>query len=292
MIELRSGGVSARVTTRGGAILRLDCGAVPLLRPAGDGAEPGGSACFPLVPFGNRVRGNRFSFRGRDYHLRPNRPTDPHYLHGEGWLSDWGIRDRDATSVALDHSHDGSALPYVYDAVQRLSLRPDGADLELSVTNRGAHAMPFGLGWHPYFPMTPATTLQTEASRLWTEDPGWLPGHPVEVPAEMDFSTPRRLPAHWVNNGYDGWSGKARITWPERGLALQITADPVFRVMFLFVSDTSFDAGYQRDHFALEPMSHMADGHNQPDLGGLAVLEPGESLSGRMGLTVEALPAP
>lgn len=287
IIALRNGPVSARVATLGGSLLRLDHGDVPLLRPAGDDALPIDSACYPLVPFGNRVRGNRFVFDGRDYRLTPNTDWDPHYLHGEGWRSDWTIAAQDAASVTLTHDHDGSALPYRYAARQRIALRPDGAELTLSVTNQGQRAMPFGLGWHPYFPMTPATTLQTRTGRMWTEEPGWLPGHPVPLPDEMDFSKPRSLPDHWVNNAFENWSGSARITWPERGRALRIKADPVFRVMFLFVSDPAFDPGYQRDFFALEPMSHLADGHSQPGLGGLTVLAPGETLAGQMHLTTE-----
>lgn len=287
VVPLSAGNVSARISTFGGAILRLDHGTVPLLRPAPDAAAPIDSACYPLVPFGNRVRGNQFAFGGQDYTLQPNTDWDSHYLHGEGWRSDWAVTAQTESTVTLRHSHAGEALPYHYDAEQQISLRPDGADLRLAVTNRGDRPMPFGLGWHPYFPTTPATTLQTETGAMWTEEPGWLPGHPVPPPAEMDFRQPKGLPHHWVNNGFEDWSGHARIHWPERGAALQISADPLFRAMFLFVSDTTFDPGYKRDFFALEPMSHLANGHNLPGLGGLTVLAPGATLAGALHLTVE-----
>ena len=60
-------------------------------------------------------------------------------------------------------------------------------------------------------------------------------------------------------------------------------------MLFLFVSDTAFDPAYARDFFALEPMSHLPDGHNQPDLGGLVRLAPGETLSGGIRLAPETL---
>lgn len=287
LITLQSGQVAARIATQGGCLLRLDQGDLPLLRPAPDDALPIDSACYPLVPFGNRVRNNRFHFGGQDFELTPNTEWDTHYLHGEGWRSEWDVLSQSDSVVQLQHRHDGSALPYVYDARQRIELGVNVAELYLSVTNLGDRAMPFGLGWHPYFPMTPQTTLQTRTGRIWTEEAGWLPGKPVALPTEMDFSTPRGLPRHWVNNGFEDWSGDARIYWPERKMALHVTADPLFRSMFLFVSDTSFDPDYKRDFFALEPMSHLADGHNQPDLGGLVVLAPGETLSGGMRLQVE-----
>lgn len=287
VISLKSGPVSSRINTRGGCLLRLDYDDIPLLRPAAQDAAPIDSGCYPLVPFGNRVRGNRFRFEGRDYDLSANTDWDPHYLHGEGWRSEWAVTDQRQDSAEISHRHEGTALPYTYEASQKITLSPDGADLHLSVTNCGDRAMPFGIGWHPYFPMTPQTTLQTETGRIWTEEPGWLPGTPVAPPQDLDFATPRGLPHRWVNNCFERWSGRARIDWPEHGLALRITADPLFGTMFLFVSDVSFDPGYRRDFFALEPMSHLADGHNQPDLGGLVALAPGETLVGGLSLRVE-----
>lgn len=195
------------------------------------------------------------------------------------------MAEQAADRVVLTHSHDGSALPYVYDARQELTVTPDGLDMAMSVTNRG-QAMPFGIGWHPFFPMTPATTLQIETGDMLAEEDGWLAGEPGPVPADLDFSVPRGLPRRWVNNGFDHWSGRAVITWPERQTTLRIKADPVFGSMFLFVSDQSFDPDYQRDYFALEPMSHLAGGHGRSDLGGLRVLEAGQSLGGSVRLRV------
>ena len=291
VIDICNGAMSARIATFGGCILNLAFAGESLLRPSpADDTPPIDSACYPLVPFGNRIRGNRFSFEGRDYRFGPNTIWDAHYLHGEGWRSDWEVTANSLDCLALAHSHDGSTIPYTYNATQSFRLLADGIELTLSVTNCGIFRLPFGIGWHPYFPMTPGTTLQTSTGRIWSEEAGWLPGAPGPVPLDLDFSRPAPLPQRWVNNGFEEWSGKARIVWPERRLALRIDADALFRSMFLFVSDTSFDPAYRRDFFALEPMSHLADGHNQPDLGGLVPLEPGATLAGSLRLTAEPLP--
>jgi len=289
VIALNQGAAAARISTFGGSILNLSVGGIPLLRPAADDAEAIDSACYPLVPFGNRIRGNVFGFEGETYRLAPNIDWDRHYLHGEGWLDDWTVEDSTGNRLSLTHVHDGSRIPYTYVARQDFVVTDSGMTLGLSVTNTGQRAMPFGLGWHPYFPMTPLTTLETGTGRMWTEEEGWLPGRPVALPEELDFSSPRGLPMHWVNNAFENWSGAALVRWPERDAVLRITADPMFRTMFLFVSDTGFDPDYGRDFFALEPMSHLPDGHNLADLGGLAVLQPGETLEGSMRLTLESL---
>ena len=296
VIDLSSGDLLARISTHGGIVLGFwwmrDGLRLPLLREApGDDADALASGCYPLVPFGNRVKDNRFRFNGKDYLLRPNTDWDRHYLHGEGWQADWSIRQQDAAMVELVFHHEADdATPYSYSAIQRFSLRDGALEFTLSVTNRGEEALPFGLGWHPYFPMTPETTLLAPARKYWTEVEDWLPGEATDIPTDADFSDPRGLPHRWVNNGFEDWCGEAQIVWPERAAQLSLTADPLFRHAFVFVSDTRFDPAFRRDYFCFEPMTHLANGHNLTGLGDLAVLQVGETLSGSLRMTPSATP--
>lgn len=293
VMELKSGSLSLRVSTAGGLILgfwkeSLE-GRVPLLRAAPDDADALSSACYPLVPFGNRVKNNRFGFEGRDYTFSPNTTWDPHYLHGDGWQSQWSVDERRNDRVVISFAHSGRHTPYVYRAAQTFALTGDELQLTLSVENVGEKPLPFGLGWHPYFPLTPQTTLFAPARKFWTEVEGWLPGERTDIPDDLDFSTPSPLPHRWVNNGFEDWSGEAIIAWPDRGMRLHLAADPLFRHAFVFVSDTVFDPQFRRDYFCFEPMSHLANGHNLPDLGGLRILQPGQQLSGSVRLRPQDL---
>jgi aldose 1-epimerase len=278
ILDLTCGSLSLRASTSGGLVLGFwkDTaeGPVPLLRPApDDDADALASSCYPLVPFGNRVKDNRFSFDGNEYRFQQNTAWDPHYLHGEGWLLHWSVTQALAHTVTLAFSHRGDGTPYAYHATQTFSLSEHELEMTLSVENHGECALPFGLGWHPYFPMTPQTTLLAPAKTFWTEVEGWLPGEATPIPADLDFSRPAPLPHRWVNNGFEDWCGKAVITWPERAMELNLDADPVFRHAFLFVSD----------------MTHLANGHNLPGLGGLHSLKPGQQLSGRIRLRPQDL---
>jgi len=286
-LRLQDGALSAVVSTRFGATLSFEVeregGATPLLRPSAPTPPQTATAtaCFPLLPFGNRVRGNRFSYDGRDYALAANTDWDKHYLHGEGWLADWRVEQATANRVALAFKHEEDrGTPYVYEGRQTIRLGDGRLVLELSVTNRGAAALPFGLGWHPFVPMTPKMTLTAAANSYWGEDKNWLPTEMIALPAELDFNTPKPPPRRWVNNGFEGWNGRARIVWPERRASLSITASDIFQRYFVFVSDTNFDPDYRQDFFCFEPMSHSADAHHSPDGGGLRRLEPGETLTG------------
>jgi aldose 1-epimerase len=291
-VHLRDGGLSAVVSSTFGAIWSFeaerDGRTTPLLRPTSPGAAnvATASGCFPLLPFGNRVRGNGFRYDGLNYVLEANTEWDRHYLHGEGWLADWRVEDASSRHVALAFDRGPAAgTPYVYGARQTVTLGEGRMTLGLSVTNRGASALPFGLGWHPFFPMTPATTLHAAASLYWGEDAQWLPTDLRTLPEELDFNAPRRPPRRWVNNGFEGWDGCAEIVWPERQASLAIAASGIFRRYFIFVSDTTFDPSYRQDFFCFEPMSHSAGAHHLADGGGLRRLEPGETLSGEVKLT-------
>ena len=92
IIAIADGALAARVSLTGGAIVDAAFGGIPFLRPyAGDPSldfRVGAAASFPLVPFGNRVAGNAFTFGSRQYRLAPNTDWDPLHLHGDGWLAD------------------------------------------------------------------------------------------------------------------------------------------------------------------------------------------------------------
>ena len=297
VLQIAGDGLTARISTKGGIVLGLfwerDGESIPLLRAAPDDeADALASGCYPLVPFGNRVKGNHFSFDGRDYSFLPNTGWDPHYLHGEGWQGEWSILSQSEKRLELGFSFAGHGTPYIYDARQLFAIADGQIAFKLSVRNKGDQPLPFGLGWHPYFPMTPATTLKAPARRFWTEVEGWLPGEATDIPADLDFQTPRGLPHRWINNGFEDWSGTAEVSWPERNTRLHLKADPLFRHAFVFVSDTGFDPSYKRDYFCFEPMSHLANGHNLAGLGDLTVLATDQTLAGSITLRPEPLDAP
>lgn len=284
------------VSPSGGTILRLVAkrpgGDFPLLRPAAlsEDTPAGQAGCFPLVPFGNRLKGNAFCFEGRRYSLPPN-TGDAHYLHGDGWLAEWECLSHggEALTLAFEHHSDS----YCYRAEQHFALDGNRLDVMLRVTNLAAYALPFGLGWHPFFPLTESTLLQASASGHWAEDAQFVAGkHHPALPVGLDFCTPQSLPGHWVNNGFSGWDGKADIVWPHAGQRLQLTTDPACPVFFLFLSDSRFDPSYQHDFFCIEPMTHAANDHHLPGGGSLTVLSSGDHLTQQMSLHSAAINMP
>jgi aldose 1-epimerase len=249
---------------------RAEGGAIDWLRPAprGAGLTPNESACFPLVPYSNRIRQGRFRFAGQDYQLRPNFTPAPHTIHGHGWKLPWRATAQDTASLALVYEHDGSDWPAPYCAEQHFTLAAGALTVELAVTNTGDTAMPAGLGLHPYFPRTPACRLTATVEAMWATDAEVMPTELVGA----DLSGGLSPDAPPLDNGFTGFAGRAVIDWPERRASLTLEADPALSFLVVYTP-----AG--KDFFCAEPVSHCTDAVNlaaeRADTG-LKVLQPGE----------------
>lgn len=279
-----------QIAEQGGAIEGLwwrNLGkSVPVLRPGRKSGIAVESSCFPLVPFGNRVSGNRFTSALGEHRLQPNVEWDSHYLHGDGWLNAWRCLEQSPTQLTLEYVHPQGV--YRYTAQQVFTLNENGIEVELIVTNDG-DSLPFGLGWHPYFPLSPETRVQAHTNGYWLEKEHWLTGeHQDRLPSELDFNHPAPLPGHWVNNGFSGWDGAAAIQQPDLGYQLSMTTEPPAPCYFVFVSDPAFDKGYAFDFFCFEPMSHAPDDHHRPGFGQLNTLLCGESMRQKMTLKIHS----
>src|SRR3546814_12532863 len=94
-IDLLAGSLRLRLApSAGGSITRFDVmhGGIeqPLLRGAAGLPDHAlESACFPLVPFSNRIRGGPFTLRDRRLSLRPTMTGAPSPLHAQGVPGPW-----------------------------------------------------------------------------------------------------------------------------------------------------------------------------------------------------------
>lgn len=292
-IAIAAGPLRAEIVpSLGGGLARFDRidgeAPTPIFRPWPEEGtdDPNQLACYVLVPWSNRISGGGFAFGDQFHRLEPNFGAEPSPLHGNGWMSPWRLTAADAASASLKLSAPGPG-PFRYDASLGYALEAKTLTMALAVTNRAPTALPYGLGFHPWLPRTAATRLQTPASAVWMEDSRHLPAGPapVALPEAWDFSRLRALPARWINNGFAGWNGRARIAWPDRHLVLDVTACEAFSTFILF------SPGSDADFFCFEPVSHPVNAHNLPGgprENGLAVLLPGESVSVECRFSVDA----
>jgi aldose 1-epimerase len=195
-----------------------------LLRGAtADAAGVLDTACFPLVPYANRIRGGRFLCDGREIVLQPNMAGDPSPLHGQGWLTAWTVASADERRVELSYRHDAGEWPWDYEARQVIALDGQGLSLTLTCRNLSVARMPCGLAFHPYYECDAETVLDTTVGSVWTVDDRVLPVDNVPAEGRYDLRQ-RRICGQGLDNGYDGWGGEARFAWPGRPAALRLTS--------------------------------------------------------------------
>jgi len=286
-IELAAGNCSLLLCPAiGGSIARFRIGARDIFRPAaqpiGAAADARAMACYPLVPYSNRMAGGGFAFGGRRIDLRRNVDWDPYPLHGVGWQRPWRVERAGDAGATLAYTHAPDAdWPFAFHAEQHFALTHAGLAVTLSVANTGAALQPAGIGLHPFWPLTADTTLTASLRGVWMADARRLPIVETPLPPRWDFAAPRRLADAHVDHCFTGWAGTARLAWPD--LVVDLHADAAFGHL---VIASPLAAG----ECAVEPVSHANDGFNRAAVGntdtGVRVLAPGQRLGGTVRFAV------
>jgi aldose 1-epimerase len=232
-----------------------------------------GMACFPLLPFSNRIRDGRFVFQGKTVQLPLNFGDHPHAIHGHGWENPWQIQDQTDTSLSLGYNHPADEWPWTYSGQQIFTLDESSLTIEISLTNAGDSDMPAGLGLHPYFPRSAGVTIQANVEAMWQVDHEIMPVTRVKPQSPADPNVGLDVNEVALDNGYTGWQQSTQITWPDRDQSLHMTATGPLDHLVIFTP-----AG--EDFFCVEPVSHSTDAVNTADDdSGLIVLPPGGTVS-------------
>lgn len=266
IINLENAHLRMRVSPQGGTILSLDslsCG-LPVLR-SGEGRSPGDCGLFPMLPVANRVAGNAFRLQGREVQL-PSSLADSHFfLHGDGWLTRWDILER-AEDYCLLQMRQRHPCGFDYCAELRYALRGSTLEITLNLTHLGDDPMLYGGGIHPFFALTPQSQIDFSASGYWPEGEQHLPCDWTDIlPPEADFHFPQFGKDEWLNVGYSGWSGVARLRHPT--MTVTLSAPTPWLMLFRMAGEP---------FVCLEPQSHPVNAHHMPGQPGLVMLAKGE----------------
>jgi aldose 1-epimerase len=292
-VELRVGSTRALIAPSvGGALAAFECAGVPILRPTPDRAFADGTvrefACYPLVPYSNRIAHAVLHWNGASHALPRYIREQSHAIHGNAWQRPWSVVERSDRHATLELVHSptvahGDEWPFAYRAEQRFDLSTDQLDLRLEIRNDDAQTVPVGLGWHPFFERTADTELEFCAGGVWLTDETLLPIGHAPVPAEWDFCASRTIGGAAIDNCFSGWRPPARVRWPSRRRSVEIAAREACDHLVVYVPP-------ERDFLAIEPVTHMTDAFNREARGiggtGTRTLAPGEAFSCTMRFSV------
>lgn len=255
----------------------------PILRKCNSGSQNVlEAASFPLIPYVNRIRGGRFTFRGREVTLTPNMAGDPSPLHGQGWLTPWQVEASTARTAILTFEHPAGEWPWDYAARQEIALDEGGFSASLLCRNASTEPMPCGLGFHPYFPCGPETRIDTHVLHVWTIDEHVLPLKKVPTEGRYDLND-RLVCGQDLDNGFDGWGGEARMTDPGWPYEVRLSSAAKFFQLY---------SPSQGAIFVAEPVTHANAALNAPEdewpALGMRVLGPGDEM--RLDMRLDVIP--
>ena len=257
LLSLRAGRLAVDLAPEaGGSIARFTAdGATDLLRPATPQALASGrgndAAGYPLVPFSGRIADGRLAFDAEEITLQPNWPGQRHPMHGDGWARPWTIVRSDGRSAEIEYLHDAKeGWPFRYRARQAYRLDDDALTVGMSLENLEGRTVPAGLRLHPFFVRDGETQLLCSTRSMWRTDAEVLPVERIDVPAQASFTMRRRIDEVVLDNAFEGWDGKASVSWPQSGLRLEMSASEPFRDVVIFIPPG-------RPYFCVEPVSHV-----------------------------------
>jgi len=291
-ITLRAHGFTAEIWTQGANVVRLDHQGQHLLycpENPQPGTEPRRFGCWPMVPMCNRAFDAKLDTGIGIFDLPANDPAGTN-IHGDGWQAEWTVEHLTDNRVVLRHVAFKFG-PYAYVARMALTLEAGGVNFDLALTNLSHATLPFGMGFHPWFPCNTETRISFSAAGEVYMREGFRPESHGPVRADNDFTLPHapRQPQNGVDHeiaaNYTGWDGKMRLDWPNRGKSLNLLASPNLRHPVLW-------SPVGADFVCFEPQSHAVGAQTEGLIRAIApltMLAHGQSLNGAMRLVPEDL---
>jgi len=257
-----------------------------------DGSSDLASASFLMMPYSNRVEDGRFVFEGKKYQLAH---AEKHAIHGDLRFRSW--RTIEVTPDRVRCGFDSRLFqdinwPWPFTAEVEYKLEGDILSSCLLLRNRGASAMPAGLGWHPYFNRKitregEPVILRMKVGVAYPDaNNNRIPsGPPRTLTPEEDFSESRSLdPDYPLDTCFQGYDGNGSIAWPESGVKVSYNCSPICTHLVIYNPPG-------KPYFAIEPVTNANNGVNiysraEPG-SGIVVLKPGETLRAEFNLRVE-----
>lgn len=294
-IELVHGEQRAVVVELGAALRSYTVGS----RPRVDGYEIdemcSGSRGQVLLPWPNRIAGGAYEFDGARHQLALDEPARHNAIHGLLRWSAWRIEAVEPARATFAHTLlPRPGYPFTLELEVRYELQDAGLEVAVRATNAGAGACPYGAGFHPYLRLDPdhidGLELLNPASVYYRADDDMIPiGRESVAGTEFDFRTPRVIGTTRMDTAFtdlartDDGRCVVALRDPASGGTVSMWCDASFDYLMVFTGDGLPDAERRRTGLAVEPMTCAPDAFRSGD--GLRVLDPGESASGRWGIT-------
>ncbi len=246
-----------------------------------------------LLPFPNRIKEGKFTFRNRLYHLPQNYTREGNAAHGfvydkpfhlvkENTSEQWG-------EVYLTYQYSGDYPGYPFPFTVQIHYRLQqkmGFICETRVFNSGRQEMPLGDGWHPFFTM--GESVNNLLLRFQARKQILLNHHLIPTGEKQEFREYREF-TPFGERHFDSCfllNNESERQWIE----LRHQQENLTLVLWQEVGPGKYNylqiyTPPERTSVALEPMTCNVDAFNNGE--GLIVLKPGEEFRARYGVQLK-----
>ncbi len=245
-----------------------------------------------LYPFPSRVFQGIYRLDGEAYALPMNESMRYNAIHGLVHPKPFRVVRQEATpqhallSILYEYDGDVPGYPFPFSLTITYTLSAQGFTLAFEALNTSIKRSPAAFGWHPYFTLnntaTDDLTLTLPAHAMVLLDEHMIATGTQPVPddrrgtfglKEVELDTP------WVADFGDGSNGpneaKTVLHWPAEDVSLEITQSDSLKYIVVYTPS-------RRDSIAIEPQTANVNAFNNGE--GLTILNPGETLSGQIGV--------
>ncbi|HKE44158.1 MAG TPA: aldose 1-epimerase [Steroidobacteraceae bacterium] len=260
--------------SHGGSLQACEYDGAAVLRPGAQieriGA-PAISCCyFPMIPFSNRIENSRFRFGDATVTVAENLPGTRHAIHGHGWQASWDVDEESERRCALVYRREATSdWPWRYEGRQAFEIFGNTLRITLAVRNLAPHAMPCGLGFHPFLPAFDGARLLFEARSVWDGNVRDFPRERVPVPPHLSFATGVPISERvGTDHCFDGWERRAVVSFEDSGHSIVVEGCAATPYVVIYIPGS--------DYFCVEPVTHAVNAMNlaDPAAAGLWTLEP------------------
>lgn len=237
-----------------------------------------------LMPWPNRIKDGKYTAGDREHQLTITEVPLNNSSHGLLRWVNFHCQARSASTVTLTYScHAQPGFPFSFDATIQYELGDDGLRATFSGCNTSPHAMPFGMGAHPYFTTgvsVDESMIRIPASSYMATDGQEIPTDECEVDAGTDYRRAKGLEGVHINRCFTKLerdaNGIASVDYvqAEANQGVQVWMDASFDYVMIFTGD--------RNGVAIEPMTCAQNAYNNKI--GLITLQPGETKTASWGI--------
>ena len=286
-LELVAGDARAVVVEVGGGLRSLSLGGREVVAGYAGDAMPTGGRGQQLLPWPNRVRDGRWTWRDRPQQLALSEADKSNAIHGLARWAPWEVVEASASTAVLRLVlHPQPGWPGRLESTCTWRLSRSGLTAELTAVCRAPEPVPFGYGAHPY--LAPSGELVDDeelrvpaALRVLVDERSLPVGDEPVAGTAYDFRTARPIGDTVLDTCFGdlerGSDGRAAVRFGST----EVWADEAFRWFQLFTGE-SLPEDQQRRSLAVEPMTCPPDALRSGT--DLVVLEPGDEWTGSWGI--------